>query len=159
MTEGVTKRYELTATRAVVLDVISSNITDPLTGQHARNDTTKWIFDGEPEKKLIGQGSGGIKFPMIVFAYPEMSSEIKTLDQSKSAIEHSLPIEAHARTKLQATELAEAIKYIIEVTGIDDLRVGCLHYVGINGTSDDKEWKAGDDVYIKTIDYQFKRFD
>ena len=159
MTEGVTKRYELTATRAVVLDVISSNITDPLTGQQARSSTTKWIFDGEPEKKLIGQGSGGIKFPMIVFAYPEMDSEIVSLDQSKSKIEHSLPIETHARTKLQANELAEQVKYILEVTGIDDLRTGCLHLVGINGTSDDKEWKAGADVYIKTIDYQFKRFD
>ncbi len=159
MTDGVTKRYELTATRAVVLDVISSNITDPLTGQQARDNTTKWIFDGEPEKKLIGQGSGGIKFPMIVFAYPEMDSKIVSLDQSKSKINHSLPIEAHARTKLQANELAEQVKYILEVTGIDDLRAGCLHLVGINGTSDDKKWKAGADVYIKTIDYMFKRFD
>ena len=76
MTDGVTKRFELTATRAVILDVISSNITDPLTGLQARKSTTEWIFNGLPVTDRLGQGSGGYKYPIIVFDFSDIESEI-----------------------------------------------------------------------------------
>ena len=159
MTSGVTKRYELTATRAVILDVISSNIVDPLTGTQARSSTDEWIFEGDPENDRLGQGSGGYKYPIIVFDFSEFDTEVKTLDSSKELIMHSLPVEVHSRTRLQANELSEQIKNILSVTGINDLRTGCLHYVGINGTSNDIDFIGGNKVYTKTVDYSLQRFD
>ncbi len=169
MTDGVTRRYELTATRAVILDVISSNITDPLTGSQARANTSEWIFNGMPETDRLGQGCGGFKYPIVIFDFSDFESEVKVLDQSKSAIEHSVSIECHARSsgkgddfvhgRTAANQLAEEIKYIIEVTGLSELNKGTLYYVGINGTTNDVEFIGGNKTYIKTIDYMFKRFD
>ncbi len=163
--DGVTKRYELTATRAVILDVISSNIIDPLTGTQARSSTTDWIFEGDPEDDRLGQGSGGYKYPIIVFDFSDFDSEVKSLDGSKEKIMHNLSIEVHARTvgdvngRTAANQLAEEIKNILSVSNVDDLRTACLHYIGINGTSNDIDFKGGNKVYIKTIDYSFQRFD
>ena len=67
MTEGIIKQYELTRARDVILDVISANISDPLTGQQARTATTDWIFDGFPNPAKIGSFW---KFPIIVFDFP-----------------------------------------------------------------------------------------
>ena len=158
-TDGVTRRYELTAARAVLLDVISSNITDPLTGQEARSATTEWIFNGMPEKDRLGQGSGGYKYPIVVFDFSDIDAEVKTVDKSKQMITHSFSIEVHSRTRLQANELSEQIKYILDVTGLSELNKGTLHITGINGSSNDIDFLGGNKVYIKTIDYGFQRFD
>ncbi len=149
----------MTATRAVILDVISSNITDPLSGTQARANTTQWIFDGMPQTDRIGQGSGGFRFPIVVFDFSDFDTEVKVLDSSKELIMHSLPVEVHSRTRLEANELSEQIKNILSVTAINDLKTGSIHYVGINGTSNDIDFIGGNKTYIKTIDYSLQRFD
>ena len=171
MTDGVTKRYELTATRAVILDVLSTNLADPLTGQQARSHYSHWFFESFPETAKLGKQEGtgprdigtkprGWMFPIVEFDWSEFESEVKTLDASKELIRHSLPIMCHSRKKEQANELAEEIKNILSVTNVDDLRTGCLHYLGINGMANDTDFIAGDNkFYTKTIDYRFQRFD
>lgn len=159
MTDGVTKRYELTATRAVVLDVISSNIIDPLTGSQARENTSKWIFNGMPETDRLGQGAGGWKFPIVVFDFPDMDNEIKTLSRGAGMIKHTVSVECMSRTRLQANELSEQIKNIIEVTGLSEFRIAALHYLGTVGTTHDVDFIGGNKFYIVTIDYEFERFD
>jgi len=152
----ITRRYELSSVRSNVLSVISDNIVDPLTGLQARSATTEWIFDGMPEQDRLGQGSGGWKFPIIVFDFSEIDAEVKVLDMSKQMITHTLSIECHARTRLQANELAEQIKYILEVSNRSDLS---LHLVAVDGSTNDVDFIGGNKFYTKTIDYRFERFD
>ncbi len=158
----ITRRYELSAVRSNVLSVISDNITDPLIGLEARNDTTKWIFDGMPETDRLGQGSGGWKFPIVVFDFSNFDAEVKVLDMSKYLITHTISIECMARKaggvsgRLIANELAEQIKYILEVSNRGDLS---LHLVAVDGTTNDVDFIGGNKFYTKTIDYRFERFD
>ena len=170
MTDGVTKRYELTATRAVILDVLSTNLTDPLTGQQARSHYSHWFFESFPEEAKLGKQEGtgpreigtkprGWKFPIVEFDWSSFDSEVKSLDGSKELIMHNLPIMCHSREKLQANELAESIKNILSVSNVDDLRAACLHYTGINGMADDSDHLGGNKFYTKTIDYRLQRFD
>lgn len=160
MTDGVTKQYELTGTRAVLLDVISSNITDPLTGDKARSSTTHWIFAGNPNPADLGKPAPqGWKFPIVVLEYPQVDTENMTVDGSKQSINHSVIIRTRSRTRSEAHELAEQVKYILEVTANPDLRCGTLHGPDINGTSMDNGFIGGNKFYGVAIDYEFKRFD
>ena len=162
----ITRRYELSSVRSNVLSVISNNITDPLTGTQARSSTTEWIFDGMPEQDRLGQGSGGWTFPIIVFDFSNIDAEVKTLDMSKQMIIHTLSIECMARTtgtgdsrvsgRLVANQLAEQIKYILEVSNRSDLS---LHLVAVDGSTNDIDFIGGNKFYTKTIDYRFERFD
>lgn len=160
MTDGVTKQYELSQTRAVLLDVISSNITDPLTGQEARSSTTYWIFDGEPNPATVGKPAPkGWKFPIIFFDYPEVDTENKVLDGSKQAITHDILIIARARSRETAALLAEQVKYILEVTGQTDLRKAALHGPETISSSNNSDYMGGQKYYEVTMDIMFKRFD
>ncbi len=170
MTDGVTKRFELTATRAVILDILSTNLADPLTGQQARSHYSHWFFESFPEEGKLGQQEGtgpreigtkprGLKFPIVEFDWSDFDSEVKSLDGSKELIIHSLPIMCHSRSKLQANEMAEEIKNILTVSNVDDLRTACIHFTGINGMANDTDFIEGNKYYTKTIDYRFQRFD
>ena len=112
-----------------------------------------------PETDRLGQGSGGFKFPLVIFDFPDIDAKNITVDQLKQMINHSFSIECKSRTRLQANELAEQIKYILDTTGVSELKKAALPLVGINGSADDIEFIGGNKVYIKTIDYGFERFD
>lgn len=160
MTDGVTKQYELTQTRAVILDVISSNVSDPLTGQEARTSTTHWIFGGEPNPADIGKPAPkGWKFPIVFLAYPEITTENKVLDGTKQAITNNTLITVRARTRAISMELAEEIKHILETTAKSDLRKAALHGPDILSTTHSSDYIGGNKYYEVIVDYQFKRFD
>ncbi|KKL90491.1 hypothetical protein LCGC14_1904110 [marine sediment metagenome] len=169
MTDGVTKRYELTATRAVILDVISSNITDPLTGTEARAATSEWIFISNPEQDRLGQGSGGYKYPIIIIPYPTISDENMTVGSSKDSTTLSVSIEVHARTKGKGTDrvhgrttmnqVVEEIRNILKVTTQEDLRKAALFGPDVIGSSEDIDFIGGNKIYMKTIEFEFMRFD
>ena len=168
MTDGVTKRYELTATRDVLYDVISSNITDPLTGEQARSAVSDWVFKGVPEAAGLGSV---YQYPIVVIPYSELTDENKVVDGSKDSIVHSISIQVHARTRkdcdedtkvsgrTEANSLMEEIRYILKVTGQADLRKACLHGPNVVGTTLDTEYVSANKLYIKTMEVEFKRFD
>ena len=161
MTDGVIKRYELTRTRDVLYDCISSNITDPLPTAEKRVAKSHWIKAGFPTKvgKLGTPAPEGWKFPIIVIPYSELDDENRVLDGSKSLITHSIPIEVHSRTRVQANELAEEIRNILKVTTQDDLKKASLHGPDVISTTHDSDFIGGNKYYTVTIDYEFKRFD
>ena len=169
MTEGVIKRFELTRTRDVVADCVASNITDPLTGEKARANTSEWIFISDPENDRLGQGCGGYKYPIVIIPYPDISDEDAVLDSSKDIITHTISIEVHARSsgkgddfvhgRTTMNQLSEEIRNILKVTTQSDLRKAALFGPDINGSSEDVVFLGGNKLYIKTIDYQFMRFD
>lgn len=168
MVEGVIKRYELTRTRDVIYDIISSNITDPLTGEQARSSVSDWIFKGVPETAKLGSF---YKYPIIIIPYPTISDENKSVDGSKDLIIHSIPIEVHSRTRMdrdsgteidgrtESNELMEEIRNILKVTGQNDLKKACLHGPDVIGSTDDIDFVGGNKLYIKTMDFEFERFD
>lgn len=167
MTDGVTKRYELTATRNVVYDVISTNITDPLTGEEARASVTDWIFNGAPETAKIGSL---YKYPIVVIPYSDLSDENIVVDGSKDMITHSISIQVHARTRkdcvgtevngrTEANEMMEEIRYILKITGQSELRKGALFGPNIIGTTLDTEYIGGNKLYIMTMEVEFTRLD
>lgn len=159
--DGVTKRYELTATWDVINDIVTSNLTDPLTGDEARSATGEWIKNGFPNPSKLGQ-VGGWRFPLIVIRIPDIETEQATLlcgANSKDRITHNVEIECHARTRLQAAQLAEEIMYILKVTGQSEFKVGCLHGPNVLGTSEDVDFIGANKYYTKTVEYEFKRFD
>lgn len=169
MAEGVTKRYELTRTRDVIADCISSNITDPLTGQQARSSTSEWIFISDPEQDRLGQGSGGFKYPIIIIPYPDLDDENMTLDSAKDSSTLSISIEIHARTTGKGDDevhgrtiinsLAEEIRNILKVTTQSDLRKASLFGPDVIGTDEDVIFTGGNKLYTKTIEFEFGRFD
>ena len=157
MVTEITRRYELTYVRENVEDVITANITDPLTGQEARSSTDQWIFDGFPNPAKLGRPElGGWKFPIVVLNFSDMDAEVRVVDMSKQFITHTISIECHSRTRLQANQLAEEIKYILEVSNRKDLK---LHLVGVDGTTEYTDFIGGNKYYTKTVDYRFERFD
>ncbi len=169
MAEGITKRYELTRTRDVIADCVAANITDPLTEQQARATTSEWIFISDPEQDRLGQGSGGYKYPIIIIPYPEIDDENMTLDSSKDSSTLTVAIEVHARTsgkgddrvhgRTTANEVSEEIRNILKVTAQEDLRKAALFGPDVAGSSEDVEFIGGNKLYIKTIEYEFGRFD
>lgn len=166
MVDGATKRYELTSVWSILNDVISTNITDPAIPK--REKSGDWIRNGFPNPGDVNKKNGFI-FPIVVIMIPDIEDEVKVLDQSKHLVTHSISIECHSRTRLEAAELSEEIRYILQVTAKDELRTGCVHLIGINGTSEDSTFIGGGDknkddehqskYYTKTIDYHFQRFD
>ncbi len=169
MAEGITKEFELTRTRDVIADCIAANVTDPLTGQQARSSTSQWIFKSNPEQDRVGQGSGGYKYPIIIVPYPDITDENMTLDSSKDSSTLSVSIECHARTtgkgddkvhgRTTANALAEEIRNILKVTAQEDLRKAALFGPDVIGSTEDVDFIGGNKLYIKTIDYEFGRFD
>jgi len=160
MTDGVTKRYELTATRAVILDIVTSNITDPLTGQEARTTTDHWFLDGFPNSADLGKPPpGGWRFPFVEIPFSDFDAENKTVDGSKQSVIHTIAIECHSRTRLQANQLAEEIRNILYVTGQSELRKAALQGPVEDRVSSDVDFIGGNKYYTKIIEYDFKRFD
>jgi hypothetical protein len=170
MALGITKRYELSRTRDVIYDLVSSNISDPLTGEAARSSLTHWIFKGFPNPADIGKPAPqGFKFPFIVIPYSELDDENMTVDGTKDSILHTISIECHARTRgkgddevdgrTEANELAEEIRNILKVTEQADLKKASLYGPDVIGSSEESDFIGGNKYYTKIITYQFKRFD
>jgi len=160
MTDGVIKEFEIVRSRDVILDIISSNIVDPLTGEEARKATTHWIFDGFPNPADIGKPApAGWKFPIIIFDYPEIETENKVVDGSKQEIRDLFRIKTNARTRRAANVLADEIKHILETTGQSQLRTGTLHGPNIISSTDDVDFIGGNKYYIKVLEFEFMRFD
>lgn len=160
MTEGVTKQYELTRTRAVLLDIISSNITDTLTGQEARSSTTHWIFPGEPNPADLGkQAPKGWKFPIISFDFPEVQTENKTVDGSKQSITSQTLITIRARDRATAVEIADQITHILITTGQSELKKAAMFGPDLLSTNHSSDYIGGNKYYQVILDFQFMRFD
>jgi len=160
MVDGVTRATELTATRDVIHDIIISNISDPLTDQQARDSTDHWIFDGFPNEARLGKPApNGWKFPIIEVPYPTPTAENKTVDGSKQQITHRIAIECHARSRRQANQLAQEIKYILDVTGQADLRKAALHGPDLISSPGDTNFIGGNKYYTKSLEIEFMRFD
>jgi len=160
MTDGVIKQYEIVRSRDVILDIISSNITDPLTGQKARTSTTHWIFDGFPNPADVGKPApAGWKFPIIVFDYPEVETENKVVDGSKQEIRDLFRVRVHSRSRREANEVMDQVKHILETSGQSELRIGTLHGPNIISTTDDVDFIGNNKYYIKVLEFEFMRFD
>ncbi len=169
MAEGVTKENELTRTRDVIADCIAANITDPLTGSQTRVNASEWIFISDPEHDRVGQGSGGYKYPIIIIPYPNITDENITLDSTKDMSTLTVSIEVHARTsgkgedkvhgRTQINQLAEEIRNILKVTAQEDLRKAALFGPDVIGSTEDVDFIGGNKLYIKTIEFEFGRFD
>ena len=160
MTDGVTKQYELVSTRAVLLDILSTNISDPLTGEEARSSTTYWIFSGEPNPADLGKPAPkGWKFPIISFDYPEVEAENRVVDGSKQAITSQTLVTIRARSRATAAALADQVKHIFTTTGQSELKKGALFGPDVLSTTHSSDYIGGNKYYEIMIDFQFKRFD
>ena len=92
-----------------------------------------------------------------------------TLDSSKDSSTLSISIEIHARTtgkgddqvhgRTQINQLAEEIRNILKVTTQSDLRKAALFGPDMIGSTEDVDFISGNKLYIKTIDFEFGRFD
>jgi len=158
MVDGVTKRYEVTGTWDVINDIITSNISDPLTGREARASTAEWIKNGFPNPAKLDQ-AGGWKFPLIVIALPNLDTVNMVVDASKQSITNTVTITCYARTRLQAAQLAEEIKSYLQTDAQSELRKACLHGPDVTNTSHDSDFIGANKHYFYEIDYEFKRFD
>jgi len=160
MTDGVTRRYEFSATRAVILDIVITNISDPLTGQEARTSTDHWIFSGFPNPADLGKPAPkGWKFPIVVIEFPTVEAINSVVDGSKDLLTNTVRIECHSRTRLEAQELAEQILYILKVTGQTELRKAALHGPDMIGSTNERDFIGGNKYYSKNIELEFMRFD
>lgn len=158
MTSGVTRRYEFTATWDVLFDIISSNISDPLTGEQARKSASEWIKNGFPNIAKLGQ-VGGFKFPLIVIRLPTISAKNMVVSGEKQAITTSSRIECYSTSREGAISLGEEIKYILDVTGQSELRKAELYGPDLIGTDEDTLFIGANKYYGYSMDFEFKRFD
>ncbi len=167
---NITKAEELTSVRQVILDCINEHIVDPLTGQAARNDNSHWIFEGFPnpaklggpeptEVRAVGESPGRWKFPIIIFDFPEPDTEQANVNGTRQFIEDSITIECHARSRLQANELAQEIKNILETTANSALRAASLHLLSVTASPTISDFIGGNKYYTKEIEYTFRRVD
>lgn len=160
MVDPVTKQYELTSSRDVIYDIISSNISDPLTGQQARSSATHWIFDGFPNPADLGKSApAGWKFPIIIFDYPEVETENKVLDGSKQRISSTFSIEVYSRDRSEASSLAEECKHILETSQQSELRKATLFGPNLLSTSMETDFIGGNKFYSVIMEFEFMRFD
>lgn len=168
MTEGVIKQFELDRTHLVVEDIITTNVTDPLTV--ARTETSHWIKNGFPNVDSLGKPAPqGWQFPLIVIEYPDTEMEMKVLDSSKHQITSIVRVNCYGcdrrvgdteiSGRQDANQLMDKCTQALLVTGISEFNKAALFGPDIVGTSHDTDFIGGHKFYSVTTDYQFMRFD
>jgi len=159
MVDGVNKQYEFSRTWAVLNDIITSDVSDPLTGNDARSSTSDWVFNGMPNPIKYLERDGW-KCPIIVISIPDVSEspDERVLDDSKVMTTVSCDIEVYGKTRTEAELLAESIRYQI-TQNVSDLNYASLFRFTLTGTSNDTEFIGANKLYIKRLSYDFTRFD
>jgi len=157
--DGLTKQYEISRGQAVLNDIITSDVTDPLTGNDARSSTGDWIFDGMPNP-INYLKKDGWKCPIIIIEYPnlEEDKDKRVLDDSKVMTTLSCEIDVVGLTRSQTNLLAEKIRYQI-TQNIADLNTATMFNYTLTGTANDTEFIGSNKLYIKKLFYDFTRFD
>lgn len=157
--DGVTKQYEMSSTWAVLNDIITSDVSDPLTGSDARASTGDWVFNGMPNPIKFAEKDGW-RCPIIVINIPDVSesADKRTIDDSKVMTNVSCDIEVYGKTRAEAELLAESIRYQI-TENTSELNKATLFNFTLTGTSNDTEFIGANKLYIKRLSYDFTRFD
>jgi len=160
MVEGVTKQYELSYSWAVLNDIITTYVSDPLTGSDARSSTGDWIKNGFPNPNKLAARTGGWVFPIIVIRIPDLeeSSSTRVLDDSAVMSTVSFEIEVHGRTRLETELLAESIRWQL-YSNRSELNKATLFQLNVTGTANDSDFIGATKYYTKTLFYDFMRFD
>lgn len=159
MVDGVTKQYELSSSWAVLNDIITSNVSDPLTGTNARSSTSDWIFNGFPNPIKFAERDGWV-FPILVIRIPDLSesADTRVMDDSKVLSTVSVDIEAHGKTRQEAELLAESARWQL-YSNLSELNKACLFRMTLTGTANDVDFIGSNKYYTKTFSFDFMRFD
>lgn len=166
MTEGVIKRYEFSRTRDVILDIIKSNITDPLSGDEERTSKDYWIFDNFPNPALMGVSPPkGWRFPIVVISYPESESKSISVNGNTHRFVHTIMVECHSEDRAnnsisgreEVIELAEEIQNIL-LTSQTDLKTGSVNgpYT-IRSPQAETDFIGARKYCTKTLELDFER--
>jgi hypothetical protein len=160
MTEGVIKQFELSRSWDILYDIISTDVTDPLTGDEARSSPADWIKNTFPNPLLFGKpvSDDGWKFPIIIINVPDLEYEAKVLDESAGLSRISFEIDVHGRTPYQVELLAERIRYQLEQNR-PDLRTGTLQGMKLSRTNNNIDFIGSTKFHSKKLIFEFQRFD
>jgi len=168
MVDGVVKQYEISRTWDVIEDILKSNLSDPLTGQEKRADTSHWIFKGNPRRNEMGKAPPrGWRWPIVIIEDPVPDSENKTVDASKQQIETTVVIKCEAETRSsndvngrrEAIELAESVTHILTTTGKSELIKAALHLISTSSSPIIPDFIGSRKYYVKTTEFSFRRLD
>ena len=157
MVDGVVKNTSITDTYDILYDILSENLTDPLTGR----TTAAFIKSSFPNhNEHISCKAAGWQYPLVIIEGANLERTPLSLDRSQTRTKEMITteIEVHGRTALERDQIAE--KVIADLyNNASSLSTGTLQNITLLGTSNDVEFLGNIKVRIKRMTIQFQRVD
>ena len=158
MTDGVVKATSITDTYDILYDILSTNLTDPLTGRAVAN-FIKSSFPNPNSYKSCKAGESW-EYPLVIIEGANLTREPISVDRSQTLTREEITteIEVHARSPLERDQLAENLLNAL-YSNASSLSTGTLDSLRVVNTINDVEFLGNVKVRIKRITIQFKRVD
>lgn len=158
--DGVRKATESVDTYNVIHDVISSNVTDPLTGRASN----KFIFSGFPNPNDFLSAKAGPKswqYPIITIEVGDITRDPLTVDSAQTISKGTVDveIEVHARASLERNQLRDDVLNQLYSNASELANKACLHSMILLGTTNDTEYMGEVKVKVNKISLRFSRID
>lgn len=160
MTEGVIKAQSISRTYDVLYDLITTNVSDPL----SRTQVGEFVKASFPNpNEYIGLKSvagGGWQFPVIVIESADVERVPLSVDRAQTQTRETIDaeIEINARTPAERDSLTDDTIAAL-YSSASSLSTGTLQNVEVTGTSNDIDFMGSVKFYIKRIVFRFQRVD
>ena len=158
MTDGVVKNTSITDTYDILYDILSNNLTDPLSGRTV-SDFIKSSFPNPNSFKNCKSGNSW-QYPLVIIEGANLERTPLSVDRSQTRTKEMITseIEVHARDTLERDQIAEEILADL-YNNASSLSTGTLQNITLLGTSNDVDFLGNTKVRIKRITVQFQRVD
>ncbi len=155
--DGAKKATVITDTYDILYDILSTNLTDPLTGRVV-GAFIKSSFPNPNEH--ISCKADGWQYPLVIIEGANLERTPLSVDRSQTRTREmiSTEIEVHARTSLERDQIAEEVLADL-YNNASSLSTGTLQNITLLGTSNDVDFMGNTKVRIKRISLQFQRID
>lgn len=157
--DGVRKATESVDTYNVIHDVLTDNLTDPLTGR-ASTDFIKSGFPN-PNNYMNAKSGSSWHYPIVVIEVGEINREPATVDAAQTISKGTVDveIEVHARDSLERNKMRDDVLNSLYSNVSDLANKAALHNMQLLGTTNDTEFMGQVKVRVNKISLRFSRYD
>ena len=160
MVDGVRKATESVDTYNCIYDILSNNLTDPLTGRAV----AEFIRSGYPNPTEYNSCKAGAtwQFPIIVIEIGDSIREPATIDAAQTISKGTIDvtIEVHsAKNQLEKNQLRDAVIHALYSNNETLTTNAALGNMMLLGTTSDTEFLGNHKVRVSRITLRFSRID
>ena len=159
MVDGVRKATESVDTYNCIYDILSDNVTDPLTGRAV----AEFIRSGypNPNEYLSCKEGKTWQLPIIVIEIGDSIREPATIDAAQTISKGTIDvmIEVHGKTQLQKNQLRDDVINSLYTNNSTLARNAALGNMMLLGTTSDTEFLGNHKIRVSRITLRFNRID